>query len=1260
MISSSTKIRPTNKSNCCPVCGDTKGKCRTIDSEPIVLCGNTAKGDEPSGWSYRKPASNPLWNVFAPDDGNDSQSWQDKLQERNKHNAERTAAKAQRLAENPVAGIVDRDNGYRHLLAVLPAKLNVKDQADLARRGVTPDQIDQWQIRSIDQWQRLSEQVPERLAGISEGGRSLSNGCEGYIVPIEDPLGRVSGFQICNRRKGDDQPKYPWFSSRNKRNLNGATSNFANEELPLAVAFPERLDLSKLGQIGLCEGTGVKPRIAANKIGIPFIGAAGGHFGKETLSDYIKQLEEILSCVNQEDYGEVWLSLSRQQWRNISKYSNSTKTATETAASHTLSMKTSPSKAVALNSQQPGSKSDESTQNGEQHSTNTESGSICDASKKAKPIRAKILIFPDAGSPENPTVMAIAANTFKICWDLKYKPTVRWWGQFSKPGRDVDELDGSENIRTLAGSQFLSLSNWRSLKKFTPNQTIEGVFCDFPSPEPGQMIAVRAGLGAGKTWRAIEILKSAELSAIVVTPTNTLGRNFVGRAIAAGLNETYHFQSDMNVETGEEKETDASDSKPKAPKKNKSMFGQHGVKTFTLCPDSIVNLDPKALTNQIVIVDEAMQNWVALLQRQTAIKGWRTRTRKVLIEILEVCHSVILLDGGLTDKCCEFWSELAPSKDLVKIQHIKTDFESFNISLIEAPGDAEFLANVQTIALQNVAFRDEPFAILSDSKKDLEAFDRRFAAMGLKGYLLDSSTCSEPWAKELIANPDKFIEESRPDYLLISPVASSGFDCSIRGYFKYAFLLSRGVLAIDDLMQHLARIRDPKVKRVIWCPPIGLSGGHPVVNELTIGECQAALVKYITDDATLGVGDLSEFSKRMEEIATQARQQGALIATDNIERKNLRSYLHEALLLAGHTVQAGVVTEEDRSACKAQADTKATIKVEKAQVIHAAEELTTIEAEALKSKDSLNAEERAKMSRYRILNDLPGITNSQEWNSTDQVAISKRVSCEARFKFVNDLLENNLISKARSWYLWQNPDAAAAISRDKWAKILDGGEVKRLKSMELYLDALRSCGFEAVLGLDVITNDDPVLAHFLMNCRKKANRLKLSKTAKSLSDQNRTLALRNLIEQLGLVLIQAEEHDGRSDRIYKIESEIPASVMASTEAKIEAKTTQKTEETDEKKTGSADAGNPFSEGVRGATEGHTDPYKNRRPSVADVKDEFIPVENTIETEPDSPDWMSEESLQEIRNQWNESESDDERETWRQIIPAHVLEAAIAA
>ena len=49
-----------------------------------------------------------------------------------------------------------------------------------------------------------------------------------------------------------------------------------------------------------------------------------------------------------------------------------------------------------------------------------------------------------------------------------------------------------------------------------------------------------------------------------------------------------------------------------------------------------------------------------------------------------------------------------------------------------------------------------------------------------------------------------------------------------------------------------------------------------------------------------------------------------------------------------------------------------------------------------------------------------------------------------------------------------------------------------------------------------------------------------------------------------------------------------------------------------------------------------------------------------ETDPQSsPDWFTPEPLQEIKNQWAAAESDDEREIWRQIIPADVLEMAIA-
>ncbi|MDJ0719841.1 MAG: hypothetical protein QNJ54_37405 [Prochloraceae cyanobacterium] len=46
--------------------------------------------------------------------------------------------------------------------------------------------------------------------------------------------------------------------------------------------------------IGLAEGIGFKPQIAANRLGIPFIGASGGNFaGSEKL---LKQYLDFLGC----------------------------------------------------------------------------------------------------------------------------------------------------------------------------------------------------------------------------------------------------------------------------------------------------------------------------------------------------------------------------------------------------------------------------------------------------------------------------------------------------------------------------------------------------------------------------------------------------------------------------------------------------------------------------------------------------------------------------------------------------------------------------------------------------------------------------------------------------------------------------------------------------------------------------------------------------------------------------------------------------
>jgi hypothetical protein len=49
-----------------------------------------------------------------------------------------------------------------------------------------------------------------------------------------------------------------------------------------------------------------------------------------------------------------------------------------------------------------------------------------------------------------------------------------------------------------------------------------------------------------------------------------------------------------------------------------------------------------------------------------------------------------------------------------------------------------------------------------------------------------------------------------------------------------------------------------------------------------------------------------------------------------------------------------------------------------------------------------------------------------------------------------------------------------------------------------------------------------------------------------------------------------------------------------------------------------------------------------------------------ESSPSAGDWLSEESLEEIRNMWAAAESDQEREVIQKVVPINVLRISIAA
>jgi len=284
------RFTPTRRGNPCKICGDTKGKCRETDS--ILLCMSFTDAWSASaipGYKFIGSTKDGLWGKFVEDDG---QNWTQQQREEWRRDIElkrqqRAASEAQRRSQSLPAK--ERDRLYQNLLNQLT--LHPNDRADLERRGLTPEQIVAGGFRSVEQWQKLSEELFYQLPGVNLDGLSL-NTQPGYLCPIRDIDGLIVGFQL-RLRHAEQGGRYRWLTGATRKRPNGPTPHLPNGELPLAVHKPDTL---KLSTIGMTEGTGVKPFITSQRLGQVVIGAAGGQFASSphTLKITLAQLSAEL------------------------------------------------------------------------------------------------------------------------------------------------------------------------------------------------------------------------------------------------------------------------------------------------------------------------------------------------------------------------------------------------------------------------------------------------------------------------------------------------------------------------------------------------------------------------------------------------------------------------------------------------------------------------------------------------------------------------------------------------------------------------------------------------------------------------------------------------------------------------------------------------------------------------------------------------------------------------------------------------------
>ena len=615
---------------------------------------------------------------------------------------------------------------------------------------------------------------------------------------------------------------------------------------------------------------------------------------------------------------------------------------------------------------------------------------------------------------------------------------------FVVAGGDVDAvISAAENIKKLQAENL-----WKSCRGFSPHIKTNTPYFDAPAPESGKITAVKSDMGSGKTeWK-----KKKVASDPIGTQINLTHRNSLGLQLAEKLGSNH---------------LDAHD--------GYKLFLDPNAR-LTLCIDSLLKIPLDRLEGCTLIIDESASVIKHLLCSRTLLKN-----RSEILERFEfackVADRIVLSDGNQADWVVNYIATLAGNKAVLKIENqFKRDTPP--VTFLIPPLGPNFYGKM---VRQNHKFF-EGFArqilnsgrpaLATDSLQEAEALAQRLTEELGEGVCLTSKTVTKDWAKELLKNPDAYIEEKQPAWLIYTPTAESGVDISIRRYFSDVFCWFVGVLGVDECMQMSRRVRHPIGQIYIYCAERGFAVNQDsgATYYKQIAENVAARVS--AEALTLTDQTLTEATKG--EIERQAKSPHFLTyckiqAKENLERRDLRGYLFKAFAAAGYgpDMRDGETEEGDL-----QKIAKGECRDLACQQIFKAEDITFKEAEEIERKHSANWADRCKVIKFRILEKFPGLKDSDLWT----------------WEFVRRLIyeERELRSQLEAHWLFHNQEDADYLQRRKWRepfqKFLPDVSDRWLK-----LRAMKGLGLEIFLEKRKgWTANSPEVQEIIKRCKKKA------------------------------------------------------------------------------------------------------------------------------------------------------------------------------
>ena len=1000
----------------CPACGNTSGcKERNNNAQLAWLCRGfvglgykeKVQGHDGQVWINLNKKTGSDWALMAVDRSQEfteeqRAAYEERLS-REKEDRERRRVEALACEMSPE----DRDLHYTKLLSEL--HLSARDREHLRGRGFSDTEIDATGFKSVEKYHKLNYSYPDNLPGydFKFGGPQLQVHDTGILCPIKNHQGLIVGAQIRLSQVEDGKRRYRWLSQDGSGYLNG--------ENPIACWEPTAP--AEDAKLWLAEGTGIKPLLASLRLNAPVVGAAGGLFGSSPINT-----------------------------RNTLRY---------------LSDKM---------------------------------GTRC------------LTVAVDAGDVVNPHVMQRLNYQFDWLQNEGYTIEIAWWGQVDKTAEDLDEVATFDGIEFLSVDDFLRIAAkyatppaekvqtpapinrsdrkkeikaaeqianseipkldltikkerpigwnlWEKNRAYTPDQTQDDPFVRFSAPAPGSILAVKSGLGSGKTYQLGELFGAGGAyegkGAIALFARNSLIYNFVKR-----IPSFSHLNEELLL-----------------------LMRDPGSR-LALCTNSLKKFtNPEWFDGKILIIDEF---WAVALHIACSATHRKDRIASLALfkEAFERCESVIILDGMLTDWLVRWAGDQDPTKRIVKLENtLQRRKAKVEILLGTPTKSGGFDSNNLSPYVAPMLGSNAPFIVFSDSQKLLEQIEILLADAGKNGIRIDSKTVKKDSEERLCLDDcNEWIKLHRPDYILCSPTAESGVDISVWGYFKNSYGLFRGIIATDQQMQMMGRYRCPDCFWHISVPKQSfLRGSDRDYNLDNINAAAARLMELAEMDISHlrlnkdWLGD--QFLGFIEEAKLDVNNTFALRARakDSFEKENLRECLHFALESSGHEVTETALFAVGKTEAQLKIAGE-TVKKRAAEEIFNAEDIDEKQAEDIAAKWASTWEDRVKLIKASYKKQLPGIEESVLW-SADLIQFLKYD-------------EPKLISAAGLLHQFKNPESATRKQKNLWAKIATDRAIflPDLHSPHLKIKALEFLNFEQFLDPDKTwTKDSPELKELCKN-----------------------------------------------------------------------------------------------------------------------------------------------------------------------------------